>query len=160
RLPERDPNLRLNPAQSRLELTTTNSDLNTQYRLHHGEYLGVRLPDLGFTGPEGLAVAVTIPDLPALGSGGQVGPSARAGSAENIRGGLISRQPGEYTQFLVNNHDGNDADINRVGLHAPGADLRLTLKRTDGRYALTVENRTVGSTSTLTIRHPEFLDGT
>ncbi len=159
RLPERDPNLRLNPAHSRLELTTTNSDLNTQYRLHHGEYLGVRLADLGFTGPEDFEVAVTIPDIPALESVGQFGLYAGAASDENIRGGLISRQPGEYTQFLVNNHGGTDDDINRVGLHSPGVDLRLTLKRTGGRYALTVENRTVGSTSTLTIRHPEFLDG-
>jgi hypothetical protein len=160
RLPERDPNLRLNPAAAQLELTTTNSDINTQYRLHHGEYLGVRLADLGFTGPEDFAVTATIPNIPALESVGQFGLYAGARSDKNIRGGLISRrEPGEYTQFLVNNDGGSDADICRVGLHSPGADLRLTLKRTGGRYALTAENLTSGSTSALTIRHPEFLDG-
>ena len=34
-----------------------------------------------------------------------------------------------------------------------------SLKRTAGRYTLTVENLTRGSTTALTIRHPEFLDG-
>jgi hypothetical protein len=160
RLPEHDPNLRLNPARSQLELTTTNSDVNTQYQLHHGEYLGVRLADLGFTGPEDFAVTATIPNIPALESVGQFGLYAGSRSDKNIRGGLISRlKPGEYTQFLVNNNGGSDDDICRVGLHAPGTDHRLTLKRTGGKYALTVENLTTGSTSALTIRHPEFLDG-
>jgi hypothetical protein len=159
-LPKHDPNLRLNPAKAQLELTTTNSDINTQYWLESGEYLGVRLADFGFTGPEDFAVTVTIPNIPALESVGQFGLYAAVRSDKIIRGGLISRrEPGEYTQFLVNNDGGSDADICRVGLHAPGTDHRLTLKRTGGKYALTVENLTTGSTSALTIRHPEFLDG-
>src|SRR5262249_8571004 len=50
RLPALDANLHVNTGKRQLELTTTNSDLNTQYRLFRGEYLGVRLSDLGFTG--------------------------------------------------------------------------------------------------------------
>ena len=46
-----------------------------------------------------------------------------------------------------------------VGLLSPGTDLRLTLRRVAGKYALTLENLTTGGTSTLTIRHPDFLDG-
>ncbi len=46
-----------------------------------------------------------------------------------------------------------------MGLLSTGTDLRLTLKRLQGKYSLTVENLTDGSTSTLTIRHPGFLDG-
>src|SRR5262249_60565009 len=71
---------------------------------------------------------------------------------------------GQYTQFLVNNRvlgedgKGCDTDICRVGLLSTGADLRLTLRRTDGKYALTVDNLKDGSSSTLTIRHPWFLD--
>ena len=49
-LPVRDPNLWLCPERRALELTTTRSDLNTQERLWTGEYLGVRLADLGFHG--------------------------------------------------------------------------------------------------------------
>jgi hypothetical protein len=159
-LPDADGNLRLNSDKARLELTTTNSDLNTQYQLHHGEYLGLRLADLGFTGPEDFAVTVTIPNIPALEDVGQFGLYAGARSDRSIRGGLIGhKEAGQYTQFLVNNKDGCDTpDICKVGLLSTGTDLRLTLERTRGKYALTVENLTSGSTSTLTIRHPDFLD--
>jgi ferric-dicitrate binding protein FerR (iron transport regulator) len=161
-LSEHDPNLRLDTARGRLELTTTNSDLNRQFRLHQGEYLGVRLADLGFTGAEDFAVTATIPDIPALEFVGQFGLYAGARSDRNIRGGLISSrrgEPGQYTQFLVNNDRGRDRDLNEVGLLSTGTDLRLTLKRTGGKYALTVENLTAGGSSTLAIRHPDFLDG-
>jgi ferric-dicitrate binding protein FerR (iron transport regulator) len=159
-LPDWDTNLRLNTDRSQLELTTTNSDLNTQYKLHQGEYPGVRLSALGFSGKEDFAVTVTIPDIPALEVVGQFGLYAAARSDRSIRGGLIGhREPGEYTQFLVNNNQGCDApDICKVGLLSTGTDLRLTLQRTSGKYSLAVENLTRGSTSTLTIRHPEFLD--
>jgi hypothetical protein len=159
-LPDRDSNLHLNTDRSQLELTTTNSDLNTQYKLERGEYLGIRLADLGFTGTEDFAVTVTIPNIPALEVVGQFGLYAGARSNCNIRGGLIGHMaPGEYTQFLVNNKDGCDTpDVCKVGLLTTGTDLRLTLKRTAGKYSLTVENLTTGSTSTLTIRHPDFLD--
>lgn len=156
-----DRNLRLNLDQKQLELTTTNSDLNTQYRLRHGEYLGVRLSELGFTGKEDFAATVKFPNIPALKEVGQFGLYAGPKSDRNIRGGLVAspREPGRYTQFLVNNSDGKDADFGRVGLLSPGASLCLTLRRTDGKYSLTLENLTDGTTSTLTIRHPDFLDG-
>ncbi len=160
-LPANDPNLVLNLEKKQLQLTTTNTDLNTQYRLHRGEYLGVRLSDLGFTGKEDFAATVTIPNIPALKEVGQFGLYAGAWSDRNIRGGLLSspREPGQYTQFLVNNNDGKDANFGRVGLLSPGSSLRLILRRSEGKYALALEDLTTGSTSTLTIPHPEFLDG-
>jgi hypothetical protein len=160
RLPDFDPNLRL--ARQRLELTTTNSDLNTQYKLYQGEYLGVRLRDVGFTGTEDFEAWATFLDIPALEFVGQFGLYAGAKSDLNVRGGLLSDKKGEagqYTQFLVNNHNGGiDSDIYKVGLLSTGTDLRVTLKRTGGKYALAVDNLTDGSSSTLEIRHPEFLD--
>src|SRR5262249_44784308 len=106
-LPQRDLNLRLDPGRGQLELTTTKSDINTQHQLHHGEYLGVRLSDLGFTGPEDFAVTATILNIPALEFVGQFGLYAGARSDRNIRGGVIGRRAlGQYTQFLVNNEDG------------------------------------------------------
>jgi hypothetical protein len=161
RLPANDPNLRLDAAAGQLELTTTDSDLNTQYKLFQGEYLGVRLSDLGFTGKEDFAVTATFLDIPALEFVGQFGLYAGAASNRNIRGGLLSRkraEAGQYTQFLVNNSAGRDTGFGKVGLLSTGTDLRLTLKRTAGKYALTLDNLTEGSSSTLTIRHPEFLD--
>jgi hypothetical protein len=102
-----------------------------------------------------------VADIPALEVYGQFGLYAGTASDRVIRGGLISgrrREPGQNTQFLVNNAGGRDTDLYRVGLLSPGTDLRLTFKRTGGNYALTVENLTEGGASTLTIRHPEFLD--
>jgi hypothetical protein len=158
-LPLQDPNLRLDPAQQRLELTTTDSDLNRQFQLDHGEYLGMRLADLGFTGKEDFAVTTTIPNIPALQFIGQFGLYAGVRSDRNIRGGVIGRrEPGQYRQFLVNNDAGRDRDLGLIGLLTTGTDLRLTLKRIDGKYTLVVENLTAGSSSALTIRHPAFLD--
>ncbi len=160
RLPERDPNLRLNAAREQLELTTTNSDINTQYKLGHGEYLGMRLSDLGFTGEEDFALTATFPNIPALEFVGQFGLYAGPSSDRNIRGGVIGRrEAGQYTQFLVNNKDGKDTNVNKVGLLTTGTSLRLTLSRLKGKYSLTVENLTAGGSSTLAVQHPDFLDG-
>jgi hypothetical protein len=159
RLGERDANLVLDPDKGQLALTTTNSDINRQVGMTTGEYLGVRLADLGFTGTEDFAVTVAIPNIPALPRVGQFGLYAGTMSDRNIRGGVISKkEPGQYTQFLVNNDGGRDTDLHVVGLFSTGDDLRLTLRRTAGKYALTVANETTGGSSTLAIRHPDFLD--
>jgi len=162
RLPEHDPNLRLDPAHGRLELTTTRSDIRGPFQLDRGEYLGVKLTELGFTGKEDFAVTATVPNTPELENFGQFGLYAGTGSDRNIRGGLIKwgrRDPGQNTQFLVNSNSGRDTDLYRVGLLSPGKDLRFTLRRTAGKYSLTVDDLTDGGASTLTIRHPELLDG-
>jgi hypothetical protein len=159
RLKENDANLRLDPEQGALALTTTNSDINRQQGMDTGEYLGVRLSDLGFTGAEDFAVSVAIPDIPALQYIGQFGLYAGTKSDRNIRGGVISkREPGQYSQFLVNNNGGRDTDVHFVGLSSVGDDLRLTLRRAGGKYTLTVANETTGGSTTLAIRHPDFLD--
>ena len=60
--------------------------------------------------------------------------------------------------FLVNNQKGIDTDIYEVGLMTTGDDLRLKLRRQNGRYSLVVDNLTRNSSSTLEIAHPAFLD--
>ena len=158
-LPARDGNLRLDPAAGRLRITTTRSDINTQYLLGDGEYLGIRLAELGFTGNEDFEITMVVPEIPGLQAIGQFGLYAGSRSDRVIRGGLISREePESYSQFLVNNNGGRDADLNVVGLLSSGDTLRLTLARKDNRYCLTVENLSTGGTSTLTIRHPDSLD--
>ena len=164
-LPDRDSNLRLRPERRALELTTTRSDLNTQDRLLTGEYLGVRLAELGFTGTEDFEISATIPDIPGLKEVGQFGLYAGSRSDTSIRGGLISRSgvagsptPDVFRLFLVNNSKGIDTDIYEVGLMTTGDSLRLTLRRLGGRYSLVVDNLTRNSSSTLEIAHPAFLD--
>ena len=159
-LPLRDPNLHLDSSQQVLLLTTTRSDLNTQDRMPTGEYLGCRLSDLGFTGPEDFEISTTIPKIPGLDVVGQFGLCVGTDSTANIRGGMLSQdQPDRYHVFLVNNFQGIDKDPNEIGLMTTGDDLRLTLRRSAGRYSLTVENLTRGSSNTLTITHPKYLDG-
>jgi hypothetical protein len=60
---------------------------------------------------------------------------------------------------MVNNNGGRDTDSHFVGLSSTGDHLLITLRRVAGKYSLTVENKTNGNSSTLTIRHPAFLDG-
>jgi hypothetical protein len=155
-----DDNLLLDPDAGRLTLTTTDSDINRQVNLDAGEYPGVRLSDLGFTGAEDFAVAVAIPNIPALRGAGQFGLYAGTKGDRNVRGGVISKaEPGQYAQFMANNNGGRDSDAQFVGLSSVGDDLRLTLRRTGGKYSLSVDNATAGGSTTLAIRHPDFLDG-
>ena len=159
-LPVNDPNLRLEPAQRVLLLTTTRSDLNTQDRIATGEYLGFRLSDLGFTGQEDFEISTTIPKIPGLDVVGQFGLYVGTESASSIRGGMLSLdQPDRYHVFLVNNSQGIDKEPNEIGLMTTGDDLRLALRRTGGLYSLAVENLTRGSSNALTVTHPAFLDG-
>lgn len=159
-LPAHDPNLRLLPAPGGLEATATRSDLNTRFRLDQAEFPGVRLADLGFTGAEDFEVAVTVADVPAMAFVGQFGVYVGASADWAVRGGLVSqRAPDSFRQFVVNTRDGRDKDAYFVGLGAPGDDLRIRIARTGGKFSMAVENRTSGATSTLAIRHPEFLDG-
>jgi hypothetical protein len=159
RLLNADKNLRLDLEEGRLELTTTNTDLNTSFRLDWGEYLGVRLSDLGFTGKEDFAITVAVPDIPELPHVGQFGLYAALDSRQSIRGGMIStKEPKQYRQFIVENREGEDAPPKYVGVGFPGDDLRLTLKREGQHFTLTVENQKTGSTS-LRVRQPDFLEG-
>ena len=126
-----------------------------------GEYLGFRLSDLGLHAVRKTSSsAPRSPRFPALRSSASSGSTSAASSVANIRGGLISQpQPGRYGLFLVNNHGGSDSDLNEVGLMSTGDDLRLTL-RADRRPLLASSSRTSrrGSSNTLTIDHPAFLD--
>jgi len=160
KLKTQDDNLRLETADGRLAITTTDSDLNTSKLLDWGEYLGIRLADLGFTGKEDFAITVVLHNIPELPKVGQFGLYAGPHSKENIRGGLLSMGiRGQYKQFLVQNHKGKDIGPHRGDLVLAGEDLRLTLRRDGSDYLLTVENITTGMMTTISLRQPEFLEG-
>jgi hypothetical protein len=154
----RDPNLRLNPEARALELTTTRSDLNKQAGVAVGEYFGLRLSALGFTGPEDFIISVEMPDIPGLERVGQFGLYLGASGSRAIRGGVLRQKDGSYSLFLVNNVNGIDQDVHEVGLTNTGDHLRFTLQRDRGRYSLLAENLTRQSSSRLAIAHPAFLD--
>jgi hypothetical protein len=153
-----DANLKLNSALKQLEISTTNSDINRKYQLAHGEYLGFRLSDLGFTGDEDFIITATIPNIPAIKPLGQFGLFAGTKSDCCIRGGLISRQASDYKLFMVNNNGGDDSNAHFVGVQSSREDMRMSLHRVSGKYSLTVENLTSGGASTVSVKHPDFLD--
>jgi len=168
RLLQHDANLKLNVDKRQLELTTTDSDINRRYKLEQGEYLGFRLSDFGFTGTEDFSIAVTIPEIPELAAVGQFGLFAGTRNDRSIRGGLIRDNTATtkngtdnnitiYRQFMANNNGGSDSDGFFVGLYASGEDMQMTLRRTAGKYYLTVGNHK--GANTIDIKHPEFLDG-
>jgi hypothetical protein len=158
-LPARDPNLSLVP-EGGLDVAATISDLNTRYRLEQAEFPGVRLAELGFTGAEDFEVTAAVADAPAMAFVGQFGVYAGTSAEWAVRGGLVSQRAADsFRQFVVNTRDGRDKDAYFIGLGATGDDLRVRLARTGGKFSMAVENRTSGVTSTLAIRHPEFLDG-
>ena len=158
-LAECDPNLRLRTDRGALELTTTRSDLNKQVGMDSGEYFGLALRDLGFTGREDFTISAEVPNIPGLAEVGQFGLYAGVASDRAIRGGVL-RQPAadRYQLFLVNNVNGLDQDIGEVGLTTTGDDIRFTLKRVADRYSFLVENLTRHSSYTLTIEPSPFLD--
>lgn len=153
----RDPNLFIDQDNG-LELTTTDSDINGQKGLPTGEYMGIRLEQLGFTGKEDFEIVAEIPSIPALKQVGQFGLYAGTKSTRNIRGGLIAQASGDYKQFLVNNSRWFDHDASFMGLSSIGDDLKVILRRSAGKYSLTVDNQTNGNSYTLSIKHPDFLD--
>src|SRR5262249_61703922 len=121
---------------------------------------GARLAARACAGSEDFEVSTVFPEIPALEFIGQFGLYAGARSDRAIRGGVLKlRKEGAevYTQFLVNNPDGKDADLYEVGLLRPGTDLRLTLRRLSGNYTLTVENLSAAGATPLPIRHPAYL---
>jgi hypothetical protein len=154
--------LQLHPEAGLLELDAIDNDLHRQRKLHNGEYVGVRLSDLGFTGKEDFEVTAVFLNTPWLqGMIGQLGLYAGARSDKNIRGGLIHQlgdKDGHYSQFVVHNNGGRDSQLHTVGLASSGENLRLTLQRLGGKYSLTVENLTKGVSNVLFNRHPGFLD--
>ena len=60
--------------------------------------------------------------------------------------------------MLVENRDGSDDRPHYMGVGFPGDDVRLTLRREGKNFTLTVENQTTGSSTTIKMRQPDFLD--
>jgi hypothetical protein len=159
KLPFLDDNLLLNLDAHELNLTTTDSDLNRQYKLEQGEYLGIRLKDQGFSGQEDFEVSAKFLNIPSSKPIGQFGLYVGTYADQTVRGGVIGRKDGDYSQFLVNNIQGRDHNLHSVGIHSPGNDLRIVLKRQSGKYTLTIENESTGTSSSLTIPS-QHLDNT
>lgn len=161
RLPAFDPNLEIDPVRGSLKIAATKNDINGQKNLDQGDYIGIRLSSLGFTGTEDFEVKTRITDIPQLEDFGQFGLYVGTSSDRCIRGGMIKWRGNNinHNLFLVNNSDGKDKDANKVGYIYAGSNIELTFRRTNNQYSLKVENLDDETSNTLEIRHPSFLDG-
>ena len=157
-LDKNDEHLQLNLKSGQLEVSTTESDLNGLYQLDQGEYLGLRLADLGFTGDEDFEITATFLKTPTLELLNQFGLYAGTDSKRNIRGGMIAQEGGHGTQFIVSHEAASDKNLVVVGVSPQNSDIVLTLRRIGGRYSLASDNRTTGASVALTTKHPTFLD--
>ena len=156
-----DGNLFLDHATSSLNITATKNDINRQVNLDQGDYFGIELSELGFTGREDFEVKTRILNIPDLKDFGQFGLYIGTKSDNCIRGGLIkwSGNAVNHNLFLVANSGGEDHDVNKIGYIYAGSNIELTFRRINNRYSLKVTNLDDETSNTLEIRHPAFLDG-
>lgn len=158
-LAHHDENLSLDLERGVLRVQATRSDINFQKGLDRGEYFGLPLSQLGFTGREDFEIRMQVLDTPNLEGYGQYGIYVADNTKQCIRGGVIRwTDPQEYTQFLVNTADGRDHDANQLGYISPGSDVEICFRRMDGKFSLEVRDLTNENSNTLQIRHPVFLD--
>ena len=158
---ENDQHLFLDEATGALNITATKNDINSQVNLVNGDYIGIELSTLGFSGTEDFEVSTRILNIPELKDFGQFGLYIGTKSDQCIRGGMIKWRGNsvKHNLFLVNNSGGKDRDGNKIGYIYAGSNIELTFRRIENRYSLRVTNLDDETSNTLEIRHPEFLDG-
>jgi len=156
-----DPNLVLNTSSHNLTLQTTDANLHTGSDLDVGEFLGVSLASLGFTGMEDFTVSATFSGLQYSEQYDQIGLFVGADSTRVFRGGALSM--GAPRGYTVNNNGGGDFDLVLQGDQAPqvGDTVTWTLSRISGVYSFQVTDLTnPGFSGSIGIAsQPVYLDG-
>lgn len=153
-LPPQDPNIELDTQNHQLILTTTNSDINYAQNLGVGEYFGVRLSDLGFTGTEDFSVTAVFKNIPTpTWAYDQFGLYAGPSAYQTTRGGFLDWGIGATFLVIANNNNDIDVDHSQMGLPASGP-IEATLRRTGGRWTYLFNG-----VSLETKAQPDFLNG-
>jgi len=141
-LPADDPNLALDIANGWLNVLSTNSDLNGQFQLDTGEYLGVSLSDLGFTGHNNFSIQAKFQNVQYAAPFDQFGIYVAADSKYAFRIGWINS--GSPNTIAVNTYNGKDS----FGYYEPslaptvGDTVGLTLQRGSGVFRAHIYNLT------------------
>jgi regulation of enolase protein 1 (concanavalin A-like superfamily) len=159
-LPSDDPNLNLDTADGELVVTSTNSDLNGQYQLDGGEYLGSSLADLGFTGQENFKVQITVLNTQYSEDYDQFGIYIGTDSAHVFRTGW-SILDNKRIAISVDNNGGFDSRgiFNGSLAPVPGDNVVLTVARMNGNYSVNISNLTNPQRSgRLPVQQPLFLE--
>ncbi|MEO7363443.1 MAG: hypothetical protein ABI120_24125 [Gemmatimonadaceae bacterium] len=147
-----DPNLQLNTSSGLLKIRSTNSDINGQLGLPSGEYLGLNLGRIGFTGSEDFCVGARFRDVRYSQIFDQFGLYVGSGSASNFRAGYLFS--GQRSLFSAQNNGGYDASSASAAGPSEGSDLFVSIGRLAGQYFFDVN----GLSLTLGAQ-PNFLNG-
>ena len=147
-----DANLQLNTSSGVLQIRSTNSDINGQVGLSTGEYLGLNLSRLGFTGSQDFCVGARFRDVRYSQSFDQFGLYVGSGSAVNFRAGYLFI--GARSLFSVQNNGGADASSAFVAGPPEGSDLFVSIGRMAGQYFFDVNGLSLALGA-----QPNFLNG-
>ncbi|MCC7087477.1 MAG: PEP-CTERM sorting domain-containing protein [Pirellulales bacterium] len=141
-IPVNDPNMTLNTSgDGTLTIMTTTNDINGQDAIDVGEYMGIQLSSLGFTGGEDFSVTATFLDSVFTENYDQFGIIIGVASDINVRmGPLYAGGPAIYSA----NNVGTDAGAYLDGTFAPfqGDDITLNITRQAGIYSFSITNLT------------------
>ncbi len=149
-----DPNLSLDTGSGVLNITSTPSDINGQINLGLGEYLGVNLSSLGFTGSEDFSLSATFLNIQYSQAFDQFGLYIGADADTNFRAGYLFFFPGFDEQlFSVHNTTGLDSNLTLGAGPLVGSTLSITLGRVGGIYSLGFNG------TDFSILQPSFLNG-
>ena len=160
-LPANDPNLALDTADGQLVVTSTDSDLNGQYQLDGGEYLGTSLADLGFTGRENFRVQITVLNTQYSENYDQAGIYVGTDSAHVFRAGWSILSPNRIA-ITVGNNGGYDYRGIFNGARAPmqGDNVILAVTRFGELFSVSIRNLThTDRSGMLLVQQPFFLNG-
>jgi hypothetical protein len=147
-----DPNLQLDPTAGVLRIRSTNSDINGQVGLAAGEYAGINLSRLGFTGTQDFCVGAQFRNVRYAEAFDQFGLYIGSGAGVNFRAGYLFS--GSRTLFSVLNNGGFDSGISLATGPAEGSDLFISIGRVGGQYFFDANG-----VSLLLGAQPSFLNG-
>jgi arabinan endo-1,5-alpha-L-arabinosidase len=140
----------LNAALGTLSVFGSYSDLNGQLNLASGEYPGVNLGNLGFTGSQNFSVSAQFNSVTYNTNGfTQFGIYVGTDSANVVRTGYINYFASTNSFGIRNNGgtDANDGTFSGPLAPLPGDNVIYTLSRTAGVWTATVQNLTNPSRS-------------
>jgi hypothetical protein len=155
-LPANDPNMTLNTGGSgTLTIMTTTNDINGQVALNVGEYMGIKLSSLGFTGSEDFSVSATFLDSVFTENYDQFGIIIGGASDANVRMGPLFA--GGSVMYCVSNigYDAGGGVFDGTFAPLQGDDITLNISRQAGVYSFSITNLTTPAlTGPLSMQFP------
>lgn len=147
-----DSNLELDTDAGVLRVYSTPSNLNGQSNLPEGQFPGISLSTLGFTGAEDFSVTATFRNIQYSEPVDQFGVYVGVDSRTAMRAGYLHFGGSDARLFAVHTIGGLDVNLaSFVGPRA-GTDLEIVITRTDGIFSVQLGG------SQIPFEQPDFLN--